>query len=119
MKINVTEIDVSSGMFDVISERARQIEKEGFSPGHDDGYTKQQLSVAAACYALVDYDPEDKTPWLKRTANMVVVHLWPWSATWWKPRGRRWNLVRAAALLVAEIERIDRLAEKEAGDGAS
>ena len=34
--------------------------------------------------------------------------LWPWAASWWKPKNRRRDLVRAAALIVAEIERIDR-----------
>jgi hypothetical protein len=36
--------------------------------------------------------------------------FWPWPPEWWKPCDRRANLVRAAALLIAEIERIDRAA---------
>jgi hypothetical protein len=36
--------------------------------------------------------------------------LWPWATAWWKPRDRRRNLVRAAALVLADIERIDRAA---------
>jgi hypothetical protein len=34
--------------------------------------------------------------------------MWPWSREWWKPRNSRRDLVRAAALIVAEIERVDR-----------
>jgi hypothetical protein len=30
---------------------------------------------------------------------------------WWKPKDRRRDLVRAAALIIAEIERLDRDAE--------
>lgn len=32
------------------------------------------------------------------------------SRDWWKPKDRRRNLVKAGALIVAEIERLDRLA---------
>jgi hypothetical protein len=34
--------------------------------------------------------------------------IWPWSPDWWKPRDARRNLERAAALIIAEIERLDR-----------
>lgn len=43
--------------------------------------------------------------------------LWPWDREWWKPKDRRRNLVRAAALLIAEIERLDRAEDKEAAHG--
>jgi len=33
---------------------------------------------------------------------------WPWAKSWWKPASLRRSLVKAAALLIAEIERIDR-----------
>ena len=31
-----------------------------------------------------------------------------WSKDWWKPKDKRRDLIRAAALIVAEIERLDR-----------
>jgi hypothetical protein len=34
--------------------------------------------------------------------------FWPWSLHWWKPKSPRRDLIRAAALIVAEIERLDR-----------
>ena len=37
-----------------------------------------------------------------------MVTLWPWAAEWWKPKDCRRNLVRAGALILAEIERLDR-----------
>jgi hypothetical protein len=37
--------------------------------------------------------------------------LWPWHDDWWKPKDRRRDLIRAAALIVAEIERLDRAAK--------
>lgn len=33
---------------------------------------------------------------------------WPWDAKWWKPKNTRRDLVRAGALIVAELERMDR-----------
>jgi hypothetical protein len=34
---------------------------------------------------------------------------WPWDATWWKPKDRRSNLIRAGALMLAEKERLGRI----------
>ncbi len=82
---------------DIAQERQRQITEEGFGPQHDDQYnTNGQLADAAACYAV--------TPARQAWVNI----LWPWGHSWWKPRDRRRDLVRAGALIVAEIERIDR-----------
>lgn len=39
-----------------------------------------------------------------------IPRLWAWHSRWWKPKDRRCNLVRAGALIVAEIERLDRAA---------
>ncbi|HFX1570606.1 TPA: hypothetical protein ACID4M_005627, partial [Pseudomonas aeruginosa] len=36
--------------------------------------------------------------------------IWPFSAKWWKPRDARANYMRAGALILAEIERLDRAA---------
>lgn len=93
---------------DVIAERKRQIEIEGWSLGHDDQHDPGELASAAACYAvegackLHPYDgigSEGKPyPW------------WPWDPGWWKPKDPRSDLVRAGALIIAEIERIDRAA---------
>lgn len=33
---------------------------------------------------------------------------WPWPSKWWKPKSQRRDLVRAGALILAEIERLDR-----------
>lgn len=38
----------------------------------------------------------------------VVPRGWPWGSSWWKPKDPRRDLVRAGALILAEIERIDR-----------
>lgn len=87
---------------DVIAERERQIDVEGWGPDRDDVvHSHGQLAQAAACYALDD----DHLALLPLSR---VPQLWPWDFTWWKRKDRRRDLVRAAALLIAEIERLDR-----------
>ncbi|MBB3997256.1 hypothetical protein [Aureimonas pseudogalii] len=85
---------------DVLAERRRQVEVEGWSAEHDDRQHPCALSSAAACYALADPNNTVKPPSM----------LWPWDATAWKPRDERSNLVRAGALILADIERLGRAA---------
>jgi hypothetical protein len=88
-----------AGASDVLVERRRQVEAEGWTPEHDDQHADCSLAIAAGCYALhADAYPNDGEP----------PPSWPWDSRWWKPREYRRDLVRAAALLVAEIERLDR-----------
>ncbi len=88
---------------DVLTERRRQIEQEGFDHKHDDQDDQPgDLARAAACYAIAAaYYPHD---------DVAIVRFWPWLDTWWKPTDRRRNLVKAGALIIAEIERLDRTA---------
>lgn len=88
---------------DVLAERRRQITDEGWTPENDDKLTPGSLATAAACYAIragIDYSND---PDLQREPLW-----WPWPATWWKPGDKRRMLVKSAALILAEIERIDR-----------
>lgn len=91
---------------DVLAERARQISDEGWTPEYDDQWTKGQLRHAASCYAL-NY----------RHYAAEVTRNWPW-ASFWKPSTERRDLVKAGALILAEIERLDRAAARTHG-GAS
>jgi hypothetical protein len=105
---------------DVIAERNRQKSQKGWTSEHDDEHDSGELATAAACYALPDEKREIRPFNVVRdigrsvgesiliTGVDVVPRLWPWDAEWWKPKDRRRDLVRAAALLIAEIERIDR-----------
>ncbi len=85
---------------DVLAERHRQITAEGWTPAHDDAHADEQLARAAACYALPQGDYEIPDP----------PEFWPWDAYWWKPGDRRRELIKAGALILAEIERLDRAA---------
>jgi hypothetical protein len=97
----------SHAITDVIAERQRQIAAEGWTPEHDDSYQNSELADAAACYAIHAHNQGFSTP----------AH-WPWDPSWWKQSGPRRDLVRAAALILAEIERIDRT-ELRSGKGAA
>jgi hypothetical protein len=99
--------NVSHAIADVLKERHRQKSHERFSPEHDDRHTQGQLAGAAACYTLFSLPPS-LPPGLQRMVDELIPRLFPWERTWWKPYSPRRDLVRAAALLIAEIERIDR-----------
>lgn len=106
---------------EISAERQRQIEVEGWTPDHDDEHTDGSLADAAASYAATrpgftsrtEEIPSRGESIVSRTAR--VPRIWPksWSIDWWKPKIRRRNLVKAGALIVAEIERLDRAAAKE------
>lgn len=94
---------------DIYAERQRQIEKEGWTSEHDDGHVDGGMAVAAACYALdaAQQITEEHHTWSARY-SAVALELWPWDAEWWKPKDARRDLVRAAALIAAEIDKYDR-----------
>ena len=87
---------MSKASDDVLAERERQKNVEGWTTEHDDAHKGGEMSDAAASYASYGYSSSPPT-------------LWPWDNKWWKPKSHRRNCVKAAALLIAEIERLDRL----------
>jgi hypothetical protein len=92
---------ISQALQDVLDERWRQVTAEGWTQEHDDAeHCNQELAYAGALYAH---------PNPPRYSDPRINHPIGWPAGWdYKPKDRRRNLVRAAALIVAEIERIDR-----------
>jgi hypothetical protein len=70
---------------------------------HDDTHSSGEMAYAAACYVL------ESTP--LGLDEVVRNAYWPWHETWWKPTTKRRNLIKAAALIIAEIERLDRLSD--------
>ena len=90
---------------DVIAERQRQRNVEGWTPEHDDEHDTGALAMAASCYATV-------AAWSDHSRmNEGIVGtppFWPFEWQWWKPTDRRRDAVKACALLIAEIERLDR-----------
>ncbi|MDF8363323.1 MULTISPECIES: hypothetical protein [Achromobacter] len=90
---------------DVLAERRRQVDEEGFKVADDNRYQEGQLSAAAAAYTI------DACANVAGHASLSKPpSVWPWDPKWWRPEGARRNLVKAAALILAEIERLDRAA---------
>jgi hypothetical protein len=112
------ESELTPAAHDVLEERRRQVEK-GYAANHDNQHDAGELPLAAAAYAedaayqvhtlkFGDTDPA----WADGTRDLDNPPAsWPWGDDW-KPSTPRRNLVRAAALLLAEIERLDRAAAK-------
>lgn len=93
--------ELSGAARDVLAERKRQIEVEGWTPARDDVYAMGALAKAAACYAA--------EAGFQNTEGGIP-SMWPWAAAWWKPTNARRDLIKAGALILAEIERLDRAA---------
>jgi hypothetical protein len=91
---------------EIAAERKRQIEQEGWTHQHDDEHDSGELAAAGAAYAINAADRLH--PQSQGDGNNEQPMFWPWSPEWWKPRNPRRDLIRAAALIVAEIERLDR-----------
>lgn len=86
------------------AERLRQIHEEGFSAEHDDDHFEFELTRAAISYAGAARDAAEigELPGLD--------DLWPWGVEDWKPSLEPIrNLVKAGALIAAEIDRLQRL----------
>lgn len=101
-----------NGIESIAAERQRQIEEEGWTPEHDDEHVNGEIAKAAICYAWAgslssqDRDSfKDPGGWFCTT---VLRWYWSWENAWWKPKDRRSDLVRAGALIAAEIDRLDR-----------
>lgn len=95
---------------DIAAERKRQIDAEGWSPDHDDEHDWSEMLDAAICYTAAARRGYSMNDFLQE----IVRRLWPWDRSWWKPTDRRRSLVKAGALIVAEIERLDRASAAKA-----
>lgn len=94
-----THVPALKILCEIGNERVRQISDEGWTLGHDDRHELAEIAAAAGCYALsAAGNPEHQVP----------PDEWPWGIQAWKPTTARRNLIKAAALIVAEIERLDR-----------
>lgn len=83
----------------IAAERRRQVEVEGWTPEHDDAHGEGELAAAAGCYALSAVNGLD---------DSEAKRFWPWEWSWWKPVDKKRALVKAGALIVAELERLIR-----------
>lgn len=94
---------------DVLAERRRQVEQEGYDPAHDDEHQNDEIAAYAAVYAMPQAArqwPASETGYGDTLAQAMVPEGWAIP-----PDGdRRRELIKAGALILAEIERLDRAA---------
>lgn len=104
---------MKSGVELIEKERNRQIDKEGWDAKHDDEHGIGALAVAGACYAL-DYAGQDRRETggsYCSTYEEFARRAWPWDEQDWKPTPNDpvKQLVKAGALIAAEIDRLQRM----------
>lgn len=96
---------------------------EGWTPIHDDAHDLGEMARAAAVYAIPEDERDLRAEYVEvetargladpdapRQVMVPVPALWPWDAKWWKPTpdNRVRELVKAGALIAAEIDRLQR-----------
>jgi hypothetical protein len=114
----------------ISDERQRQIDVEGWTAEHDDKHDKGEMAKAAAVYATITQETGF------RIFESPLQHGWPWGIDWLRPFAeppaddprfdysfphvdRLRCLVKAGALIAAEIDRVLRLKEKEWNENES
>lgn len=83
----------------IAEERARQVAEEGYDAEHDANHEHGELVSAAIAYGLIH------TNWPLPGAMRLCGAFWPWDDEYWKPQTPTRDLVRAGALIAAEIDR--------------
>lgn len=98
----------------ITAERVRQINEEGYSIERDLAeYKNDELIKAAIVYAMhpalrdTEIMPCNNGCAQNRYATTVKRFLWPWDEKYWKRSSdRKRDLVKAGALIAAEIDRM-------------
>lgn len=105
------DTDKVNGVVLIAEERGRQVAQHGYTlKGDLETYRNKpgQLNVAAVCYATMAGSNNEMRDMLRN----VKPRYWPWDVRWWKPGkdnshdSRIRELVKAGALLAAEIDRL-------------
>lgn len=99
---------MKTGIELIAEERQRQVEVEGWDSNHDVKHDNEELSRAACVYAK----PEMYRRYAEKgnVAGLPEGHPyeWPFEKKWFKPTpdDRIRELVKAGALIAAEIDRL-------------
>lgn len=93
---------MKTGVQLITEELDRQISQKGWSPYHNDTHQKGEMLDAGLCYGYAAIN-------VGHPSMGGPPPEWPWDSAWWKPSPERvGNLVKAGALIVAEIDRLQR-----------
>ena len=103
---------MSNGISLILAERLRQMQQEGWTPEHDDTHTQCELLGAARAYSLIAFS--QGIHGTIRMDDPPVSCPDEWDIKWWKPSPDPIrNLVKAGALIAAEIDRLQRKEQNE------
>lgn len=105
MNLNMTP-ETANVLMEIANERNRQIDYHGYTAESDDSYQKRELLGGAIAYMLAS-NPKDAICSLG-SYTMGIVKGYCLPKVWNHPPTGRKALIQAAALLIAEIERLDR-----------
>lgn len=99
--------DQRNAVVDLILAECRHQEEKGFSAEHDDEHREGELAAAAATYAMIGEMAQCETGARRKE---IADRLWPWTNRCPQPGAidPRTALVRAGALIVAELARLER-----------
>jgi hypothetical protein len=103
---------IEEGAVLIAEERDRQVHVKGHDNEHDDKHGNGQLAIAAACYAV--NSTSASCLHIGHVSSGMVVDAFPWDKKFDK-RGKQTRireLVKAGALIAAEIDRLQRLKKK-------
>lgn len=109
---------MKSGAQLITAERMRQVINEGYGIEHDDQWTRDELALAAASYAMpsneqeIDLDQERGN--VRGYIRILRSIFFPFAPKHWKPtpHDRVKELTKAGALIAAEIDRLQRIEKK-------
>ncbi len=112
--ITITWIPQGTGVSLIAEERERQIANEGWTFDHDDEHDLGELIGASVSHAGAALH---KVSDGEIDAMESLKEFWPFDEACWKPSDDPIrNLVKAGALIAAEIDRLQRLADKAAAE---
>ena len=97
----------------IAAERARQVQVEGWSSSHDDDHVGAELSKAAEAYLVAAWAQIKMLDW--SWLCYEAARRWPWGVNA-MPELKHdpvRNLVKAGALIAAEIDRLKRAEAKQ------
>lgn len=91
---------MKTGIELIAAERSRQVTQEGWTQEHDNAHQRGELIDAGLSYIYAAVN-------VGHPAMQKPPTVWPWEPHWWKPSDDYVrNLVKAGALIAAEIDRI-------------
>jgi hypothetical protein len=99
------------GISTIAGERQRQIVDEGWTVEHDREHVMGELAQAASFYAWYAGLSNEGRDYFRERPERALLR-WPFDPKWWKPspgntpKDRALELVKAGALIAAEIDRL-------------